>query len=107
MPMKMPIGPAWLRSINWNIPNLLQAGIPGYEFLVTRLMKTTIQNAGVADISELRALSLEAGVKMIARQMAVDLFGCNRDDFILEVTDYVGTASFLPITQQANVSLFI
>ena len=107
MPMKMPMGPEWFRGISWNIPNLVQAAIPGYESLATNLMKKTIKNVGVADISELRALSLEAEVKMVACQMTVDLFGYSRDEFIPEVTDYIGAASFLPIAQQADVSLFI
>ena len=107
MPMKMPMGPEWFRSISWNIPNLVQAAIPGYESLATNLMKKTIKNVGVADIGELRALSLEAEVKMVACQMTVDLFGYSRDEFIPEVTDYIGAASFLPIAQQADVSLFI
>ena len=85
----------------------MQAAIPGYESLATNLMKRTIKNVGVADIGELRALSLEAEVKMVACQMTVDLFGYSRDEFIPEVTDYIGAASFLPIAQQADVSLFI
>jgi peroxiredoxin family protein len=107
MPMKMPVGPEWFRSIGWNIPNVVQAAIPGYESLATSLMKKTIKNVGVADIGELRQLSLEADVKMVACQMTVDLFGYSHDDFIPEVTDYIGAASFLPIAQQADVSLFI
>jgi hypothetical protein len=31
MPMKMPFGPGWFKSINWNIPNIIQANIPGFE----------------------------------------------------------------------------
>src|SRR5665811_2069484 len=71
MPMKMPFGPKWFRSLNWNIPNLVQAGIPGFESLATSLMKQTIRQAGVAEIGELRGLALEAGVNMIACQMTV------------------------------------
>ncbi len=37
MPMKMPIGPDWFKKLNWNIPNIIQANIPGYERLVTTL----------------------------------------------------------------------
>ena len=107
MPMKMPMGPTWFRSIDWNVPNLVQAAMPGYESLATNLMKKTIKNVGVADIAELRALSLEADVKMVACQMTVDLFGYNRDEFIPEVTDFVGAASFLPVALAADVSLFI
>ncbi|MBE0614689.1 MAG: DsrE/DsrF/DrsH-like family protein [Burkholderiales bacterium] len=107
MPMKMPFGPDWFKGINWNIPNLVQAGIPGFESFATTLMQQTIKNNGVADISELRSLCLEAGVKMIGCQMTVDLFGFTHEDFIPEVQEYCGAASFLPMAQEADVTLFI
>jgi peroxiredoxin family protein len=106
MPMKMPFGPGWLREVNWNIPNLLQAGIPGFESVATLLMKQTIKNTGVASIAELRSLALEADVKFIACQMTVELFGYSHDDFI-DGLDYAGAATFLPIAQKADVSLFV
>ena len=61
----------------------------------------------MASIEELRSLCLEADVRMIACQMTVDVFGFSRDDFIPEVRDYVGAASFLPTAQKSDVSLFI
>src|ERR1700693_4563538 len=93
MPMKMPFGPDWFKGINWNIPNLVQAGIPGFETMATALMQQTIKNNGVATIEELRSLSREADVKFIACQMTVDLFGFSHDDFI-EGLDYAGAATF-------------
>ncbi|MFN7086409.1 MAG: sulfur carrier protein DsrE2 [Burkholderiales bacterium] len=107
MPMKMPFGPKWFRAIQWNIPNAIQAIIPGFEALATSFMKKTIKNAGVADITELRQLTIEAGVNLIACQMTVDLFGYSRDDFIPEVKEYCGAATFLPMAKDADVSLFI
>ncbi len=107
MPMKMPFGPDWFKGINWNIPNLVQAGIPGFESFATTLMQQTIKNNGVADIAELRSLCLEAGVNMIGCQMTVDLFGFTHEDFIPEVKEYCGAASFLPMAQEADVTLFI
>ena len=107
MPMKMPFGPQWFKDINWNIPNLIQAGIPGFESMATTLMKKTIKNNGVAEIAELRSLCLEAGVNFTACQMTVDLFGFSHDDFIPEVKEYVGAASFLPMAKDADVSLFM
>jgi peroxiredoxin family protein len=106
MPMKMPFGPDWFKSINWNIPNLVQAGIPGFETVATGLMKQTIANNGVAKIEELRELSQEAGVKFVVCQMTVELFGFNHEDFV-DGMDYVGAASFLPVAQKADVTLFI
>jgi peroxiredoxin family protein len=107
MPMKMPFGPDWFKGINWNIPNIVQAGIPGFESVATMLMKQTIKNNGVATIEELRSLALEADVKFIICQMTVDLFGFSHDDFIPEVKDFVGAASFLPVAQRSDICLFI
>lgn len=106
MPMKMPFGPDWFKSINWNIPNVVQAGIPGFESVATSLMQQTIKNNGVASISELRELSQEAGVKFVVCQMTVELFGFNHEDFV-DGMDYVGAASFLPVAQTSDVCLFI
>jgi peroxiredoxin family protein len=107
MPMKMPFGPEWFQSIKWNIPNAVQSIIPGFESFATTMMRMTIKNKGVVDISELRSLCLEAGVNMIACQMTVELFNYSHGDFIPEVKDFVGAATFLPMAKDADVSLFI
>jgi len=107
MPMKMPFGPAWFKGINWNIPNAIQAVVPGFETMATSLMKQTIHNKGVAGVEELRSACIEAGVNLIGCQMTVDLFGYSRDDFIPAVKEYCGAAHFLPIARDADVSLFI
>lgn len=107
MPMKMPFGPEWFKGINWNIPNAVQAVVPGFETMATTLMKQTIRNKGVAGIAELRDACVEGGAKLIGCQMTVDLFGFSREDFIPEVKDFVGAATFLPMARDADVSLFI
>ena len=107
MPMKMPFGPKWFQDFEWPMPNLLMAGVPGFEKVATGLMKKTFKNKGVATVEELRSLCLEADVKMVACQMTVDVFGFDANDFIPEVTDYVGATSFLPVAQKSDVSLFI
>jgi len=107
MPMKMPFGPEWFKHINWNIPNAVQGVVPGFETLATSLMKQTIRNKGVAGIEELRSACIEGGVNLIGCQMTVDLFGFTRDDFIPEVKEYCGAATFLPMARDADVSLFI
>ena len=107
MPMKMPFGPKWFQSFVWPMPNLLMAGVPGFEKVATVLMKKTFKNKGVATVGELRDLCLEAGVKMIACQMTVDVFGFSKDDFIPEVKDYVGATYFLPVGAKSDICLFI
>jgi peroxiredoxin family protein len=107
MPMKMPFGPDWFKSIRWNIPNVMQGNVPGFEAFATTMMKQTIRNKGVATVEELRAACIEADVKLIGCQMTVDLFGYAREDFVPEVKEYVGAATFLPMARDADVSLFI
>jgi len=107
MPMKMPFGPKWFQDFDWPMPNLLMGGVPGFENVATGLMKKTFKNKGVATIEELRSLCLEADVKMVACQMTVDVFGFSQDDFIPEVSDYVGATYFLPIAKESDVCLFI
>jgi peroxiredoxin family protein len=107
MPMKMPFGPDWFKSINWNIPNAVQGVVPGFESLATTLMKKTIHDKGVAGVEELRTACIEGGVNLIGCQMTVDLFGYTPADFIPEVKEYCGAATFLPMARDADVSLFI
>lgn len=107
MPMKMPIGPKGFRELNWNIPNAVQALIPGYEAFATKMMKKTVKNTGVASVGELRDLCIEAGVNLIACQMTVDLFGYKKEQFIPEIKEYCGAATFLPMAKDADVALFI
>ena len=107
MPMKMPFGPKWFQDFDWPMPNLLMAGVPGFEKVATGLMKKTFKNKGVATVEELRSLCLEADVNMIACQMTVDVFGFSPDEFIPEITDYVGATSFLPVARKSDVCLFI
>jgi len=107
MPMKMPFGPEWFRDIGWNVPNAVQAVVPGFESLASVLMKQTMRDKGVAGVEELRQACVEGGVKLIGCQMTVDLFGYKPEDFIPEVTEYCGAATFLQIARDADVSLFI
>ena len=107
MPMKMPFGPKWFQDFSWPMPNLIMAGIPGFEKVATGLMKKTFKNKGVATVEELRELCIEAEVKMVACQMTVDVFGFSHDEFIPEVSDYVGATYFLPVAKESDVCLFI
>ncbi len=107
MPMKMPFGPKWFQDVEWNMPNALMATIPGFENIATSLMKQTMKNKGVATIPELRDLCIEADVKLVACQMTVDLFGWKQDDFIPEVSEWAGAATYLTTAKGADITLYI
>ena len=107
MPMEMPIGPDWFQHIRWQVPNIVMSNVPGFEQFATSMMKKTIDKKGVASIEDLRSLCIEAGVNIFACQMTVDLFGYDQEDFIPEVTEWVGAASYLVRAQKSDLSLFI
>jgi len=107
MPMKLPYGPPWLRNVEWQVPNLVMAGVPGFERAATTMMKKTMHEKGVADIEELRSLCIDAGVRMVGCQMTRDLFGWDEDAFIPEIAEWAGAASYLVVTSECAVNLYM
>jgi len=93
MPMPLPM------------PVLLSA-LPGVEMMATTMMKRKLKKHGVASLEELRSACLEAGVKLIACQMTLDLFEFDRSEFI-DGIEYGGAATFLEFAGKADVTLFI
>jgi len=93
MPMPVPM------------PNLVQM-LPGMESMATMMMKQKMKDKGIASLEELRDLCLEAGVKLIACQMTVDLFDFKKEDFIDDI-EFGGAATFFEFAGEADVSLFV
>jgi peroxiredoxin family protein len=91
MPLPMPV---------------LVAALPGMESMATRMMKQKLKKHGVASLEELRTACLEAGVKLIACQMTLDLFEFDKTEFI-DGIEYGGAATFLEFAGKSNVTLFI
>jgi peroxiredoxin family protein len=80
--------------------------LPGMESMATMMMKRKLEKHGVASLAELRALCLEAEVKLIACQMTIDLFEFDKSEFI-DGIEYGGAASFLEFAGGADITLFI
>ncbi|MCF6261141.1 MAG: DsrE/DsrF/DrsH-like family protein [Gammaproteobacteria bacterium] len=93
MPMPVPM------------PVLMQA-LPGMQSMMTMMMKQKMKSKGVASLEELRALCIEAEVKLIACQMTVDLFDFSSDDFI-DGLEYGGAATFFEFAGESDICLFI
>lgn len=87
------------------MPTLLQA-LPGMESMATMMMKQKITDKGVASIEELREICLESGVKLIACQMTMGLFGFRREEFI-DGIEIGGAATFFEFAGESDVNLFI
>lgn len=106
MPLKMPFGPKWFQGINWPIPNFVINNVPLFDNFATLLMKKTCKNHGVASVNELRDLCIEAGVKLVACQMSVDLFGFKKEDFI-DGIEFAGAATALEIASEADIQFLV
>jgi len=102
----MPFGPEGFQNIDWPIPQLIMANVPGFNALATSLMKQTFENKGVASVEELRQMCVEMDVRLIGCQMTMDVFGFTREDFIKEC-EIGGAATFLEYASDADVQLFI
>ncbi len=85
---------------------VLGTAIPGMEAMMTMMMKSKMKAKGVASIEELRSLSIEADVKMIACQMTVDLFDFKPQDLI-DGVEFGGASMFLAYAGETDICLFM
>jgi peroxiredoxin family protein len=93
MPMPMPM------------PELVNA-LPGMQGMATMMMKSMFKKKNVAPIAELLDVARESGVRLIACQMTMDVFGFTQDDFVAGV-EFGGAAAFLSQARRAHVTLFV
>jgi peroxiredoxin family protein len=106
LPLGMPFGPKWFKSIKWQIPNVIINNVPYFDNIVTSIMKLTFKRKGVASVPELRDLCIEAGVRMIACQMTMDVFGFKKEDFI-DGIEFAGAATALEVGSESDMQLFL
>jgi peroxiredoxin family protein len=85
---------------------VLVAALPGMESMATMMMKQKIKKHGVASLEELRTACLEAGVKLIACQMTLDLFEFDKNEFI-DGIEFGGAATFLEFAGKSDITLFV
>jgi peroxiredoxin family protein len=93
MPMPLPI------------PTLVSS-MPGMEAMATSMMKSMFNKHGVATIGQLLDLAREAGVKLIACQMTMDVMGVKQSD-IIDGVEFGGAASWLDVAADSQINLFI
>jgi peroxiredoxin family protein len=93
MPMPVPI------------PDIVSA-LPGMVPLASAMMRSKFARKKVATIGELLATAQEAGVRLIACQMTVDVFGYDPADFI-DGVEFAGAAAFMAEARRAHVTLFV
>jgi peroxiredoxin family protein len=87
------------------MPNIVLA-LPGMGPAATHMMKDKFRGKHVAGIAELLESASDLGVRLIACQMTMDVFGYTPHDFI-DGVEFAGAASFLADARQAHVTLFV
>ena len=87
------------------MPNIV-LGLPGMGPMATSMMKSKFRGKNVAPIRELLESAQELGVRLIACQMTMDVFGYEAGDF-LDGVEFAGAAAFLADARQAHVTLFV
>jgi len=87
------------------IPTLV-ASLPGMEAMATAMMKNMFKKHGVASIGQLIELAKEAGVKLIACQMTMDVMGVKQED-VIEGVEFGGAATWLDVAADSQINLFI
>ena len=73
----------------------------------TGTMKSMMKTYRMPSLEEMIALAREQGVRFVACTTSMALMGLVRDDFIDEVEEVAGAATYLGIASQGTVNLFI
>jgi len=84
------------------LPNILGV-LPGMTNMVTGMLKGKMAKQKVPTIRELIKNAKELGVKLHACSTTMDVMGLKREDFIEEVDDIVGAATFIQLSEGGQV----
>jgi peroxiredoxin family protein len=93
MPMPMPI------------PDIVSA-LPGMVPLASKMLRSRFAKHNVATIGELLEAAKDIGVRLIACQMTMEVFGYHEADFI-DGVEFGGAAAFMSLARRSNLTLFI
>ncbi len=93
MPMPVPV------------PDVVSS-LPGMVPLASRMMRSRFRRSNVASVQELLASARDVGVRFIACQMTVDVFGYSTGDFV-DGVEFGGAAAFMAEARKSHLTLFI
>ena len=87
---------------NLGIPQI--AGVlPGMTAFATKLMKDKMAKLDVPTVRDYLQMLVDAGAKLYACKMSVDMFQLKKEDFIEGVEGIVSAADFMDMTEGAQV----
>lgn len=85
-----------------HMPNLVGV-LPGMSSVMTGMMKRSIAKLKVPPIPEMIANGKDLGVHLHACSTSMEMMGLKQEDFIDEVEDVVGAASFLHMSEGGQI----
>ncbi|MBI5652503.1 MAG: DsrE/DsrF/DrsH-like family protein [Chloroflexi bacterium] len=103
-----PIANASMKMNMMGVPGYLGipqiAGvIPGMTAFATALMNSKMKKLEVPTVREYLQMLVDAGAKLYACKMSVDMFGLKKEDFIEGVQDIVTAGDFMDMTDGAQI----
>lgn len=87
---------------NLGIPNALGV-LPGMTAFATKLMNDKMYGIDVPPIREYLQMLVDAGAKLYACKMSVDMMELGMDDFVDGVIDIVTAGDFMDMTEGAQI----
>ncbi|MEJ5202761.1 MAG: DsrE/DsrF/DrsH-like family protein [Anaerolineales bacterium] len=87
---------------NLGIPNIMGV-LPGMTAFATALMKKKMNELGVPPVREYIQMLADAGAKLYACKMTVDMMGLKKEDFLDGVQDIVTASDFIDMTEGAQI----
>lgn len=100
---KLKVPPIANPAMPVTIPNIIGM-LPGMTGMATAMMNRWMKKAHVAKLSELLAMAVEGGVRLIACQMTMDVMGIRREQLI-DGIEIGGAATFLNYASENAISL--
>ncbi len=87
------------------IPTMI-GGLPGMESLTSRMMKKQMEKLDIPPVREMLEILHDAGAKLYACRMAMDMFGIEEKDLVPQVDGVLSAMDFYDKSAGAQV-LFI
>jgi peroxiredoxin family protein len=87
---------------NLGIPQLVGV-LPGMTAVATKLMNDKMDGLGVPPVREYIQMMVDAGAKLYACKMSVDMMGLTMDDFVEGVQAIVTAGDFMDMTEGAQL----
>jgi peroxiredoxin family protein len=76
-----------------HMPTLIGA-IPGFSWLVTKMMKRQMEKIDIPPIPEFIELVADSGARLYACKATVDMFGLTMEDFVPQVEEIISVGEF-------------